>query len=140
MGHGNVAKLWLENGANVDPKDRCGGENIQNSFLRWNHGTQVVVNIFWDGTAEEHKVRRAFRDKLLLLHNIRHPNVVHFLGAVTQSSSMMIDIYQSDLQDYLKRKGDLKPAKLSDCHGYCQVNCKNMWGMPAMVLWSGMRR
>ncbi|KAL3628101.1 beta ketoadipyl CoA thiolase, th1 [Castilleja foliolosa] len=27
MGHGNVAKLWLENGADVDPKDRCGGQS-----------------------------------------------------------------------------------------------------------------
>lgn len=34
--------------------------------------------------------RRAFIDELALLQKIRHPNVVQFLGAVTQSSPMMI--------------------------------------------------
>ncbi|KAL3618499.1 hypothetical protein CASFOL_037581 [Castilleja foliolosa] len=76
-------------------------------------GTQVAVKIFWEGTAEEHKVR-AFRDELSLLQKIRHPNVVQFLGAVTQSSPMMIVaeyLPKGDLHEYLKRKGAVKPAK-----------------------------
>ncbi|MBA0568759.1 hypothetical protein Golob_006229, partial [Gossypium lobatum] len=73
-------------------------------------------------------LRRAFRDELALFQKIRHPNVVQFLGAVTQSSPMMIvteylpkvligilfatiasmDSF-GDLRAFLKRKGALKP-------------------------------
>lgn len=76
-------------------------------------GTQVAVKIFWEGSADDDKVR-AFRDELSLLQKIRHPNVVQFLGAVTQSSPMMIVteyLPKGDLHEYLKRKGSLKPAK-----------------------------
>ena len=34
--------------------------------------------------------RQAFRDELDVLQLIRHPNVVQFLGAVTQTNPMMI--------------------------------------------------
>lgn len=36
------------------------------------------------------KCGKAFIDELALLQKIRHPNVVQFLGAVTQSTPMMI--------------------------------------------------
>ncbi|KAK6124161.1 hypothetical protein DH2020_042070 [Rehmannia glutinosa] len=142
QGYGDVAKLLLENGADVDPKDRWGStmapmhvRNVRevpeyeidpreldftNSIeitkgtyriASWG-GTQVAVKIFWEGTADEDKVR-AFRDELSLLQKIRHPNVVQFLGAVTQSSPMMIVteyLPKGDLHEYLKRKGALKPA------------------------------
>ncbi|KAL3820210.1 hypothetical protein ACJIZ3_006115 [Penstemon smallii] len=75
-------------------------------------GTQVAVKTFWEGIADEDKVR-AFTDELALLQKIRHPNVVQFLGAVTQSSPMMIVteyLPKGDLHEYLKIKGALKPA------------------------------
>ncbi|GER28458.1 protein kinase [Striga asiatica] len=75
-------------------------------------GTQVAVKIFWEGIADEDKVN-SFRDELSLLQKIRHPNVVQFLGAVTQSSPMMIVteyLPKGDLREYLKTKGALKPA------------------------------
>ncbi|KAG6385282.1 hypothetical protein SASPL_154114 [Salvia splendens] len=75
-------------------------------------GTKVAVKTFGEGIAIEDKVK-AFRDELALLQKIRHPNVVQFLGAVTQSSPMMIVteyLPKGDLHEYLKRKGPLKPA------------------------------
>ncbi|XP_051135377.1 integrin-linked protein kinase 1-like isoform X2 [Andrographis paniculata] len=74
-------------------------------------GTRVAVKIFWEGNADEDSVE-AFRDELALLQKVRHPNVVQFLGAVTQTSPMMIVteyLPKGDLQEYLKRKGSLKP-------------------------------
>ncbi|PIM97344.1 Tyrosine kinase [Handroanthus impetiginosus] len=75
-------------------------------------GTKVAVKTFWEGLTDEDKLR-AFRDELALLQKARHPNVVQFLGAVTQSSPMMIVteyLPKGDLHEYLKRKGALKPA------------------------------
>ncbi|XP_009596121.1 serine/threonine-protein kinase 12-like [Nicotiana tomentosiformis] len=77
-------------------------------------GIQVAVKKFGENViADEDKVR-AFRDELALLQKIRHPNVVQFLGAVTQSSPMMIVteyLPKGDLRQYLNRKGALKPTK-----------------------------
>lgn len=76
-------------------------------------GIKVAVKKFGEEvTADEDKVR-AFRDELALLQKIRHPNVVQFLGAVTQSCPMMIVteyLPKGDLRAYLKRKGALSAA------------------------------
>ncbi|CAA2933785.1 serine threonine- kinase HT1-like [Olea europaea subsp. europaea] len=75
-------------------------------------GIKVAVKTFWEGFADEDKVK-AFRDELDLLQKIRHPNVVQFLGAVTQSSPMMIVteyLPKGDLREFLKIRGALKPV------------------------------
>lgn len=74
-------------------------------------GTQVAVKKLGDEVFNDEEKVRAFRDELELLQKIRHPNVVQFLGAVTQSSPMMIVteyLPKGDLRAFLKRKGALK--------------------------------
>ncbi|CAL5346247.1 unnamed protein product [Camellia sinensis] len=78
----------------------------------WQGIKVAVKKLGEEVTADEDKVR-AFRDELELLQKIRHPNVVQFLGAVTQSTPMMIVteyLPKGDLCDFLKRKGALKPT------------------------------
>ncbi|KAK8479737.1 hypothetical protein V6N13_092888 [Hibiscus sabdariffa] len=75
-------------------------------------GTQVAVKRVGDEVFTDEDKVRAFRDELALFQKIRHPNVVQFLGAVTQSSPMMIVteyLPKGDLRAFLKKKGPLKP-------------------------------
>ncbi|XP_076888186.1 serine/threonine-protein kinase 12-like [Bidens hawaiensis] len=81
------------------------------TIVSW-HGTKVAVKKLGDELFTDKEKVRAFRDELELLQKIRHPNVVQFLGAVTQSSPMMIVteyLPKGDLRLFLKRKGALKP-------------------------------
>lgn len=84
--------------------------NLQVSFLGWNTSCckgilgrgcrrgktvsstnkQLLSLLICNSMFTNSFCRRAFRDELSLLQKIRHPNVVQFLGAVTQSSPMMI--------------------------------------------------
>ncbi|XP_002520399.2 integrin-linked protein kinase 1 isoform X1 [Ricinus communis] len=75
-------------------------------------GIQVAVKTLGEEVFTDEDKVKAFRDELALLQKIRHPNVVQFLGAVTQSSPMMIVteyLPKGDLCAYLKLKGALKP-------------------------------
>ncbi|XP_011073996.1 serine/threonine-protein kinase STY8-like isoform X2 [Sesamum indicum] len=80
---------------------------------RWN-GTKVSVKILdKDGHADPETIN-VFRHELTLLEKVRHPNVVQFIGAVTQNVPMMIVLeYHSrgDLASYLQKKGRLSPSK-----------------------------
>ncbi|KAJ1414181.1 Serine-threonine/tyrosine-protein kinase, catalytic domain [Sesbania bispinosa] len=76
-------------------------------------GTEVAVKKLGEDVISDEEKVKAFRDELALFQKIRHPNVVQFLGAVTQSSPMMIVteyLPKGDLRDFLKRKGALKPS------------------------------
>ncbi|URD85252.1 serine threonine protein kinase [Musa troglodytarum] len=76
-------------------------------------GIRVAVKKYGEDVLVDENKLRAFRDELALFQQIRHPNVVQFLGAVTQSSPMMIVteyLPKGDLRAYLKRKGALKPS------------------------------
>ncbi|CAH8385896.1 unnamed protein product [Eruca vesicaria subsp. sativa] len=76
-------------------------------------GIQVAVKKLDDKVLSDHDQVRKFHDELALLQRLRHPNIVHFLGAVTQSNPMMIVteyLPRGDLRELLKRKGQLKPA------------------------------
>ncbi|CAN1847292.1 Integrin-linked protein kinase 1 [Linum perenne] len=76
-------------------------------------GIKVAVKMLGEEVLSDESKVKAFRDELDLLQKIRHPNVVQFLGAVTQSSPMMIVteyLPKGDLREYLKLKGPLKPA------------------------------
>ncbi|XP_055825675.1 integrin-linked protein kinase 1-like isoform X2 [Solanum dulcamara] len=110
QGSSDVVQLLLDNGAEVDPKDRWGSTGTFH-IASW-RGIQVAVKKFGEDVIADEDKGSAFRDELVLLEKIRHPNVVQFLGAVTQSSPMMIVteyLPKGDLREYLNRKGALKP-------------------------------
>ncbi|XP_010529228.1 PREDICTED: serine/threonine-protein kinase STY8 [Tarenaya hassleriana] len=81
-------------------------------IAKW-RGIQVAVKKLEDEVLSDEEKVRKFHDELALLQRLRHPNIVQFLGAVTQSSPMMIVteyLPRGDLRELLKRKGQLKPA------------------------------
>ncbi|XWS44484.1 hypothetical protein CRYUN_Cryun15aG0049000 [Craigia yunnanensis] len=74
-------------------------------------GIKVAVKTLGEEVFTDEEKVKAFRDELALLQKIRHPNVVQFLGAVTQSIPMIIVteyLPKGDLRAYLKKKGTLK--------------------------------
>ncbi|XP_021274230.1 serine/threonine-protein kinase HT1 isoform X1 [Herrania umbratica] len=74
-------------------------------------GIKVAVKTLGEEVFTDEDKVKAFRDELTLLQQIRHPNVVQFLGAVTQSCPMIIVteyLPKGDFRAYLKHKGALK--------------------------------
>ncbi|KAG6466873.1 hypothetical protein ZIOFF_075314 [Zingiber officinale] len=80
---------------------------------KWN-GTKVSVKILDKDSHSDPDSVNAFKHELNLLQKARHPNVIQFVGAVTQNIPMMIAVEyhpKSDLGSYLQKKGRLQPHK-----------------------------
>lgn len=80
---------------------------------KWN-GTKVSVKILDKDGHADHESINVFRHELTLLEKVRHPNVVQFIGAVTQNIPMMIVLEhhsKGDLASYLHKKGRLSTSK-----------------------------
>ncbi|XAR64545.1 Non-specific serine/threonine protein kinase [Bertholletia excelsa] len=80
---------------------------------KWN-GTKVAVKILDKGSCSDPQSVNAFNHELTLLEKVRHPNVVQFVGAVTQNVPMMIVLEyhpKGDLGRYLLEKGRLSATK-----------------------------
>ncbi|XP_010522244.1 PREDICTED: dual specificity protein kinase shkC-like isoform X1 [Tarenaya hassleriana] len=81
---------------------------------KWN-GTKVSVKILDKLFYTDPDSINAFKHELTILEKVRHPNVVQFVGAVTQNVPMMIvSEYhpKGDLGSYLQKKGRLSPSKV----------------------------
>ncbi|XP_050287530.1 integrin-linked protein kinase 1 [Quercus robur] len=100
----------------IDPKEIDFTDSVEITkgtfhLALW-RGIQVAVKRLEEELISDEEKVKSFRDELALLQKIRHPNVVQFLGAVTQSSPMMIVteyLPKGDLRAFLKKKGALKP-------------------------------
>ncbi|KAI7748040.1 hypothetical protein M8C21_028544, partial [Ambrosia artemisiifolia] len=80
---------------------------------KWN-GTKVSVKILDKDCSSDPESINAFKHELTLLEKVRHPNVVQFVGAVTQRVPMMIVSEHhpgGDLRTYLQNKGRLSLSK-----------------------------
>ncbi|THU68820.1 hypothetical protein C4D60_Mb08t07880 [Musa balbisiana] len=158
-GHIGVVKLLLSWRANIDARDRWGstaaadakyygnvevysilkarGAKVPDTYqvAKWN-GTKVSVKILDRESYSDPDRVNAFKYELNLLQKARHPNVIQFVGAVTQNIPMMIvSEYhpKGDLGSYLHKKGRLQPHKviryaleiarniLLDCGGQLKV-------------------
>ncbi|URE39678.1 serine threonine protein kinase [Musa troglodytarum] len=106
------------------------GEEDTYQIAKWN-GTKVSVKILDRESYSDPDRVNAFKYELNLLQKARHPNVIQFVGAVTQNIPMMIVLEyhpKGDLGSYLHKKGRLQPHKviryaleIARCCGYCFI-------------------
>ncbi|KAH7278476.1 hypothetical protein KP509_38G043200 [Ceratopteris richardii] len=101
----------------VNPKDLNFMKNTAEFSMyrvaKW-HGIQVFVKEIPLDLSNQPQIVASFRAELALLQKLRHPNIVQFLGAVTQSTPMRIILEfceGGDLHFYLRKKGQLDVGK-----------------------------
>ncbi|XP_066315564.1 integrin-linked protein kinase 1-like isoform X1 [Miscanthus floridulus] len=83
-------------------------------IAKWN-GTKVSVKILDRDGCSDQEAANSFRHELTVLEKVRHPNVVQFVGAVTQSIPMMIvsELHEEkDLSVCIQKKGKLNAHKV----------------------------
>ncbi|XP_010044474.2 integrin-linked protein kinase 1 [Eucalyptus grandis] len=76
-------------------------------------GTPVAVKRILPSLSDDRLVIQDFRHEVNLLVKLRHPNIVQFLGAVTERKPLMLIteyLRGGDLHQYLKEKGSLNPS------------------------------
>ncbi|KAF3505780.1 hypothetical protein F2Q69_00001470 [Brassica cretica] len=99
---------------------------------KWN-GTKVSVKILDKDLYKDRDTINAFKHELTLFEKVRHPNVVQFVGAVTQNVPMMI-VSEVTLGAIFKRKGAfLHPKGMNYLHEckpepviHCDLKPKNI--------------
>ncbi|KAA8532923.1 hypothetical protein F0562_032960 [Nyssa sinensis] len=85
------------------------GEIIKASW----RGTPVAVKRILPNLSDDRLVIQDFRHEVNLLVKLRHPNIVQFLGAVTERKPLMLIteyLRGGDLHQCLKEKGALNPS------------------------------
>ncbi|BAT99063.1 hypothetical protein VIGAN_10044200 [Vigna angularis var. angularis] len=104
----------------VDPSELdfshsvCIGKGSFGEILKahW-RGTPVAVKRILPSLSDDRLVIQDFRHEVNLLVKLRHPNVVQFLGAVTDKKPLMLIteyLRGGDLHKYLKDKSSLSPS------------------------------
>ncbi|KAL8518645.1 hypothetical protein ACS0TY_009842 [Phlomoides rotata] len=76
-------------------------------------GTPVAVKRILPNLCDDKLVIQDFRHEVNLLVKLRHPNIVQFLGAVTERKPLMLIteyLRGGDLHQHLKEKGALSPS------------------------------
>ncbi|GAB2214453.1 hypothetical protein Droror1_Dr00018801 [Drosera rotundifolia] len=76
-------------------------------------GTPVAIKRILPSLSDDRLVIQDFRHEVNLLVKLRHPNIVQFLGAVTERKPLMLIteyLRGGDLHQYLKEKGALGPS------------------------------
>ncbi|PIN03932.1 Tyrosine kinase [Handroanthus impetiginosus] len=85
------------------------GEIVKASW----RGTPVAVKRILPSLSDDRLVIQDFRHEVNLLVKLRHPNIVQFLGAVTEKKPFMLIteyLRGGDLHQHLKEKGALNPS------------------------------
>ncbi|CAK9142355.1 unnamed protein product [Ilex paraguariensis] len=75
--------------------------------------TPVAIKRILPNLSDDRLVIQDFRHEVNLLVKLRHPNIVQFLGAVTEKKPLMLIteyLRGGDLHQYLKEKGALNPS------------------------------